>query len=709
MTVLEVPTSKKPTEVEVITLSKKSSEKKGKAKIHMWEPSKKKPCTIMVCRHSGSQFVCFKTVMEKFLKPFMDSLIIEPKESLLSQYSIHEGNDKKSFKVEKDLTDPEFTEKCEKCGQMCKGKRGLGIHVGRMHRNINEEDTKKRKFGDDKKTVNFETQKDDCDVCGLICSSKTDLNQHKAQCIAQRDEFYKAQNETKIIQTKFQNICEKVSKLCSECDIKIEAHNAKELILKTIQHNNICTMKLVSNEAIRTSEPTPSPPHKKMKDTENAEVEYELEKILNSMKQMEVDEKIEGSMTEEIIPEHIDEIKEEEMLPKRLQNMLGFKGIDITEHKLCRVSGGGKCGYNCISLHTTGSEEMSSEIARNKNEHIVSNWEDIYKQCYEFPYTERVGGTSRTFETEEDFLIFLLTDKEASAIWMTHESMQAVSTMMNMNISILTTGVAPSVLNSCPRCSLQTIFKTNEELRIHTEIVHHRKESVEEKEGRIQGARWTHLKPDSRIRTDIPNEKAEELILLHEDETHYNIILHKSHTTFKSKNIFSEHKTEEHDKGKTLFGDYLQHQESSSWADVTSKNRPCNKSNPFSGPQSSRIIKPGVLYNEVGLTSKDKEEGDTPSYDTEWTTVNRKRSSNIVYNIPVQNRFEGIDMAENKSTSAKETMESKCDLCDFIFSTKSMLKTHMKIHKTQPSNVNECKCSASKDYKDSLNEVRLLR
>ena len=499
MTVLEVPTSKKPTEVEVITLSKKSSEKKGKAKIHMWEPSKKKPCTIMVCRHSGSQFVFLKTVMEKFLKPFMDSLIIEPKESLLSQYSKHEGNDKKSFKVEKDLTDPELTEKCEKCGQMCKGKRGLGIHVGRMHRNINEEDTKKRKFGDDKKTVNFETQKDDCDVCGLICSSKTDLNQHKAQCIAQRDEFYKAQNETKIIQTKFQNICEKVSKLCSECDIKIEAHNAKELILKTIQHNNICTMKLVSNEAIRTSEPTPSPPHKKMKDTENAEVECELEKILNSMKQMEVDEKIEGSMTEEIIPEHIDEIKEEEMLPKRLQNMLGFKGIDITEHKLCRVSGGGKCGYNCISLHTTGSEEMSSEIARNKNEHIVSNWEDIYKQCYEFPYTERVGGTSRTFETEEDFLIFLLTDKEASAMWMTHESMQAVSTMMNMNISILTTGVAPSVLNSCPRCSLQTIFKTNEELRIHTEIVHHRKESVEEKEG--------ERRKDSRSQMDSPEAR----------------------------------------------------------------------------------------------------------------------------------------------------------------------------------------------------------
>ena len=88
LTILEVPMSKKPMEVEVITFSKKSNEKRGKAKIHMWEPSKKKPCTIMVSRHSGSQFVFVKTVMEKFIKPFMDSLITDPQERILSQYSI---------------------------------------------------------------------------------------------------------------------------------------------------------------------------------------------------------------------------------------------------------------------------------------------------------------------------------------------------------------------------------------------------------------------------------------------------------------------------------------------------------------------------------------------------------------------------------------------------------------------------------------------
>ena len=34
-----------------------------------------------------------------------------------------------------------------------------------------------------------------------------------------------------------------------------------------------------------------------------------------------------------------------------------------------------------------------------------------------------------------------------------------------------------------------------------------------------------------------------------------------------------------------------------------------------------------------------------------------------------------------------------------------MLKTHMKIHK----NIEECKCTASKDYKEALSEVRLLQ
>ena len=87
--------------------------------------------------------------------------------------------------------------------------------------------------------------------------------------------------------------------------------------------------------------------------------------------------------------EHV--VKEENNIPKRLEKLLALKGIDIRQYRLIRVGGGGKCGANCVSLHTTGTEEMANEIRENTNEHIVSKW-SVYKESFEFPYTERVGN-----------------------------------------------------------------------------------------------------------------------------------------------------------------------------------------------------------------------------------------------------------------------------------------------------------------------------
>ena len=52
---------------------------------------------------------------------------------------------------------------------------------------------------------------------------------------------------------------------------------------------------------------------------------------------------------------------------------------------LRRVGGGGQCGVNCMSLHTTGKEDQATEIRTNINEHIMENWEEIYKYFYNFP------------------------------------------------------------------------------------------------------------------------------------------------------------------------------------------------------------------------------------------------------------------------------------------------------------------------------------
>ena len=216
--------------------------------------------------------------------------------------------------------------------------------------------------------------------------------------------------------------------------------------------------------------------------------------------------------------------------------MLRLKGYDIKDHKLVNVGGGGKCGVNCVSLHTTGSQNQATEIRINTNEHIVEHWDEIYRESYTFPFTERVGNGNKTFNNEDDFLNFILHDEEnASTMWMTHVDMQAVSSMLNLKISILTTGIVPSKNHNCSRCKPSKPFSSEQDLLKHLETVHGRVETEEEREGRTQRARWSVMRPDNRIKENIPNEKEEDLILIHEDDVHYNIIVHKSHNAFKEK------------------------------------------------------------------------------------------------------------------------------------------------------------------------------
>ena len=135
--------------------------------------------------------------------------------------------------------------------------------------------------------------------------------------------------------------------------------------------------------------------------------------------------------------------------------------------------------------------------------------------------------------------------------------MQAAATMLNLNIKILTTGIAPDTNLICNRCKPSKGFQTENALREHTKTEHDRVETEEESEGRVQRARWSEMIPDTRLRDIIPNEKAEELILLHEDDIHYNIIVHKSHNAFKTKNVENSIEKKHKDENLTLFGDIL--------------------------------------------------------------------------------------------------------------------------------------------------------
>ena len=75
-------------------------------------------------------------------------------------------------------------------------------------------------------------------------------------------------------------------------------------------------------------------------------------------------------------------------------------------------------------------------------------------------------------------------------------------------------------------------------------------------------------------------EKAAKLTLLHDDDVHYNMIVHKSHNAFTIRDNIEEHHKNTHSE-TTIFGDVLQSQNSpgtKSWAQITEKIRPESQS-----------------------------------------------------------------------------------------------------------------------------------
>ena len=114
------------------------------------------------------------------------------------------------------------------------------------------------------------------------------------------------------------------------------------------------------------------------------------------------------------------------------------------------------------------------------------------------------------------------------------------------------------------------MFSTEENLKVHEETVHNKCESVEERESRLQRARWTELRPDQRIIQNSPTEKAEHLVLIHEDDIHYNLIVNKCHNIFKNTIKQSEHIPKNHNTDNvTIFGEVIQPKDLQTWAQKT--------------------------------------------------------------------------------------------------------------------------------------------
>ena len=272
--------------------------------------------------------------------------------------------------VKENLQESEI--QCPICEKKCMNEKGLNIHKGKVH---TASPSLKRTRSE------FELCKDGdmCDTCGndrrltpanpkamrkttqVKDSHKINLNATTASCTTEPTSSQSPKN--KIINETSDTLLNKKklftpSEQKDTCEMDIDNKDNCD----QCEYINIdkYAMKQHKRDAHRNIFASVTPPPKKQRDIEK-EGEVEFEKVIKQIEELQV------------VEENYISIKEEDKIPARLTKMLEFKGLDIKDNRVRRVGGGGKCGANCVSTHTTGMEEQSTEIRINANRHIIEN------------------------------------------------------------------------------------------------------------------------------------------------------------------------------------------------------------------------------------------------------------------------------------------------------------------------------------------------
>ena len=215
-----------------------------------------------------------------------------------------------------------------------------------------------------------------------------------------------------------------------------------------------------------------------------------------------------------------------EKVPEKYKKLFDIKGLDSDEYRIRRVGGGGLCGAYCMALHLTSVHDDGQAMRKEINQHKVENW-DMYKETYPDETTARVGAKTKEFKTKEEILQFLQEEpEEASRMWVDHTDLQAVSNMYKVPINVFTTGI-PNHNPECHRCKPSVRLTSEEKLKEHNKTAHDICESEEVLEGRKAKARWTKFNPDNRC--DNTKEQLIDMYLMHQDDVHYDLLVHKDH------------------------------------------------------------------------------------------------------------------------------------------------------------------------------------
>ena len=151
------------------------------------------------------------------------------------------------------------------------------------------------------------------------------------------------------------------------------------------------------------------------------------------------------------------------------------------------VDGDGACGPRTFASWIFQDPTLGPYLARNINQHFVNYWDGYWKNFFSLPFVRLVGnGKEITRETEEDLLEFLTNSREGAYMWRGDEDFSVISNTYQVTIQIIT---------------VRGLQDENPVIR-----------KIEPN-------------PDFSHCSELPPGKVPEMIVLHEHDSHYSLIV----------------------------------------------------------------------------------------------------------------------------------------------------------------------------------------
>ena len=508
-------------EIDIQITDKKE---RGKSVVKIYDSNPKKK-TITVSKSKGSDQKFVILLAEKIIKPLIKMFLAGQETNLMNEDMLEN--------------------KCGKCNKKFASPTGLKAHITKIH-------TKKRKA---------EISNDGGELLNLSGASKE--TEYSSEIIC--DEINESKDNKKIYSEK-----------CESCDFSVSADRKYTVIQHMTKHTRecknkceICDFNCKDGQILRkhmrdkhdvlTNSTSPPPKKSKINRSDSVEsmeleegiVEKPMDKRSEETEVMDVDidnkseieerklrskkwdEKIENknerqekidelenekkkANEEKIHKEEIQRIKLKNKIKKSLRNKRKrdskrkqdeldenpkIKGVPNNCKHLVKdtdvvytVPGNGCCGPNCAAAFVYQDEKFGSELRIKMNKFQAEHWFRKYHAITpcspQTPFVRKLNNGEVSFTEPEKLIEFLKLSKDAAFMWSDSEDLAVIADLLQIRIKIITIN------------------------------------NIDDQNPRVN---WIYPDESMREFAELKDVIKEDLILLHQNDCHFNLIISKDH------------------------------------------------------------------------------------------------------------------------------------------------------------------------------------